>query len=836
MAADEKNPAIPVNIEDEMRTSYLDYAMSVIVGRALPDVRDGLKPVHRRVLFAMHDLSNDATKPPKKSARIVGDVIGKYHPHGDSAVYDTMVRMAQSFSMRYPLIDGQGNFGSIDGDPAAAMRYTEVRMARITAEMLADIEKETIEMVPNYDESTEEPSVLPARIPNLLINGSSGIAVGMATNIPPQNLGEICDALKLLIEDPELTVDDLLGTVKGPDFPTGGIIYGRSPILSAYRTGRGILQVRARCVTETNERTGRSKLIVNEIPYQVNKARLIEKIATLVNEKKLEGISDLRDESDRDGMRIVIELKKDAVPLVVLNNLYKHTPMQESFGIILLALVGGRPRLLNLKEMLVEFLEHRKEIITRATAFDLRKAEARLHLLEGLKIALDNLDAVIKLIRAAPDGATAREQLIERFGLSEIQAQAILDMRLQRLTGLERDKIIAEYQETLKLIERLRQILSDEHEVLKIIAAELAEIKDKYGDERRTEIVDSSSEFCAEDMIADEEMVVTVSHDGYIKRNPVAMYRVQGRGGKGRTGASTKGDDFIADMFTAKTHHYILFFTNQGRVYWKKVHELPQAGAVARGKAIVNLLPLQPGESLSAFLPVREFDDSHFVLFATARGVVKKTPLVDYSRPRASGIIAINLAEDDELISVRLTDGNQQVALATRGGMLVRFDEREARPMGRGAGGVRGVSLGADDSVVGMEVVRPGSTLLTLSQNGMGKRSPIDDYRLIRRGGRGVSTMKTSAKTGPVVGVLQIENNDDEVMIVTDGGKMIRIGMDRVRVLGRNTQGVRLVSLGEGESVVSVAAVAEKEDSAVLGEDEVLESDAASAPAQDEQE
>jgi DNA gyrase subunit A len=821
VAADEKNPPIPINIEDEMRTSYLDYAMSVIVGRALPDVRDGLKPVHRRILFAMHDLSNDATKPPKKSARIVGDVIGKYHPHGDSAVYDTMVRMAQDFAMRYPLVDGQGNFGSVDGDSAAAMRYTEVRMARITAEMLADIDKETVEFVPNYDESTEEPSVLPSRIPNLLINGSSGIAVGMATNIPPQNFSEICDALQLLIADPNLEVDDLLGTVKGPDFPTGGIIYGRSAILSAYRTGRGILQVRARCVTETMEKSGRERLVVNEIPYQVNKARLIEKIAGLVNEKRLEGISDLRDESDRDGMRIVIELKKDAVPLVVLNNLYKHTQMQDSFGIILLALVGGRPRLLNLKQMLVEFLEHRKEIITRATAFDLRKAEARLHLLEGLKIALDNLDAVIKLIRAAPDGATARTQLIERFGLSEIQAQAILDMRLQRLTGLERDKIIAEYQEVVRLIERLRQILSDEREVLGIIAADLTELKEKYGDARRTEIVESSSEFSAEDMIADEEMVVTVSHEGYIKRNPVSFYRVQGRGGKGRTGAGTKGDDFIADMFTAKAHHYVLFFTNKGRVYWKKVHELPLAGPSARGKAIVNLLPLQPGESLSAFLPVREFDESHFVLFATAKGVVKKTPLTDYSRPRAAGIIAINLAEDDELISIRLTDGNQQVALATRGGMLVRFDEREARPMGRGAGGVRGVALSTDDRVVGMEVVRPGSTLLTLSRNGMGKRSPIDDYRLIRRGGRGVATMKTTAKTGPVVGVLQIENGDDEVMIITDGGKMIRIGMDRVRVLGRNTQGVRLVSLSEGESVVSVAAVAEKDDGAEIDSSDV---------------
>ncbi len=795
-----------------MRTSYMDYAMSVIVGRALPDVRDGLKPVHRRVLFAMQDLGNDATKPPKKSARIVGDVIGKYHPHGDSAVYDTMVRMAQDFAMRYPLIDGQGNFGSIDGDPAAAMRYTEVRMARIAAEMLADIEKETVEFVPNYDDSTEEPSVLPAKIPNLLINGSAGIAVGMATNIPPHNLVEVCDAVQAVIEDPGVPIDDLIKIVKGPDFPTGGIIYGRRPIYDAYRTGRGIMQVRARCVTETDERTGRSKIIVNEIPYQVNKSRLIEKIAALVNEKKLEGISDLRDESDRDGMRIVIELKRDAVALVVLNNLYKHTPMQESFGVIMLALVNGRPRLCTLKEFLTEFIEHRKEIITRATAFDLRKAEARLHILEGLKIALDNLDAVIELIRKSPDAQTARTRLMDQFGLSEIQAQAILDMRLQRLTGLERDKIVAEYEEVRKLIEKLRRILSDEREVLAIISEDLVLLKEKYGDERRTEIVDSTSEISIEDMIVEEEMVVTVSHEGYIKRNPVSLYRRQGRGGKGITGAATKGDDFIAHMFTANTHEYILFFTNKGRVYWKKVHELPQAGRSARGKAIVNLLPLQPGETVSTYLPVREFVDTEFVLFATAKGVVKKTPLMDYSRPRTAGIIAINLADDDELIAVRRTDGNQQVALATRSGMLVRFDEREARSMGRGAGGVRGVALSEDDRVVAMEVVRPGSTLLTLSELGMGKRSSIDDYRLIRRGGRGVKTMNITAKTGPVVGVLQILGDDDEVVIVTGGGKLIRIGMDKVRVLGRNTQGVRLVRLEDGENVVSVAPVADKSE------------------------
>ena len=813
MAATGKNPALPVDIEDEMRRSYMDYAMSVIVGRALPDVRDGLKPVHRRVLFAMHELGNEWNKAPKKSARVVGDVIGKYHPHGDSAVYDTIVRMAQDFSMRYPLVAGQGNFGSIDGDPPAAMRYTEVRLARVAGEMLADLDKETVDFIPNYDETTHEPAVLPSKIPNLLINGSSGIAVGMATNIPPHNLVEICNALLAVIADPEIKLDSLLRIVTGPDFPTGGIIYGRQPILDAYRTGRGILTVRAQAGTETEERTGRTRIVVTEIPYQVNKTRLLEKIAELVNDKKLEGISDLRDESDRDGMRVVIELKRDAVPLVVLNNLYKHTPMQESFGIILLALVGGRPRLLGLKELLEEFLAHRKEIITRATAFDLRKAEARLHILEGLKIALDNLDAVIKLIRASKDAAAAKEGLLANFGLSEIQAQAILDMRLQRLTGLEREKILEEYRETQKTIERLKQILADESEVLNIIAADLEALKKQYGDERRTQIVDASSEITIEDMIVEEEMVVTVSHDGYIKRNAVSLYRQQRRGGRGKVGAATKGDDFIAHMFTASTHDYILFFTNRGRVYWKKVHEVPQAGRSARGKAIVNLLQLEAGEQLSAFLSVREFREDAYILFATARGIVKKTPLLEYSRPRSSGIIAINLSDGDELIAARLTTGEEQVALATQSGQLVRFKEDEVRPMGRGAAGVRGVRVGADDRMVAMEIVRPGATLLTVSANGMGKRSPIDDYRLIRRGGSGVRTMEVTPKTGPVVRVLQILSDEDEVMLVTNGGKMIRIAMRNVRVQGRITQGVTLFRLetGVGEQVVSVAPVVEKD-------------------------
>jgi len=808
-----KNPALPVSIEDEMRTSYMDYAMSVIVGRALPDVRDGLKPVHRRVLFAMSELGNEWNKAPKKSARVVGDVIGKYHPHGDTAVYDTIVRMAQDFSLRYPLVSGQGNFGSVDGDRPAAMRYTEVRLARIASDMLADIDKETVEFVPNYDETTHEPSVLPSKLPNLLVNGSSGIAVGMATNIPPHNLGEICDALLAVMEDPEIKIEKLLRIVTGPDFPTGGIIYGRQPIIDAYKTGRGVLTVRAKANTETEERTGRTRIVVTEIPYQLNKTRLIEKIAELVNDKKLDGISDLRDESDRDGMRIVIELKRDAVPLVVLNNLYKQTPMQDSFGIIMLALVAGRPRLLNLKQMLEEFIAHRKEIITRATAFDLRKAEARLHLLEGLKIALDNLDAVIKLIRGSKDTPSAKEGLMKSFGLSDIQAQAILDMRLQRLTGLERDKIMEEYRETQKTIERLRHILSDERELVKIIISDLEALRKQYGDERRTQIEDSSSEITIEDMIVEEEMVVTVSHEGYIKRNAVSLYRAQRRGGRGKVGATTKGDDFVAHMFTASTHDYILFFTNRGRVYWKKVHELPQAGRAARGKAIVNLLQLGPGEQLSAFLPVRDFPEDAYILFATAKGIVKKTPLLEYSRPRATGIIAINLTDGDELIAARLTTGNDQVALATRSAQLARFNESEVRPMGRGAGGVRGVNVDDDDRVVAMEIVRPGATLLTVSANGMGKRSAVDDYRLIHRGGGGVKTMNLTPKTGPVVGVLQILSDEDEVMIVTSDGKMIRIAMENVGVKGRNTQGVTLVKLDveAGEHVVSVAPVVEKE-------------------------
>ena len=809
----EKPSKIAVNIEDEMRTSYMDYAMSVIIGRALPDVRDGLKPVHRRVLYAMQDLGNTFNRGPKKSARIVGDVIGKYHPHGDAAVYDTIVRLAQDFSMRYPLIDGQGNFGSVDGDPAAAMRYTEIRMSRIAGEMLADIDKETVDFVPNYDDTTVEPSLLPSKLPNLLVNGSSGIAVGMATNIPPHNLSEVVDALQALIADSTLSVHQLMRFIKGPDFPTGALIHGRQPIIDAYTTGRGILTVRARAEIEVDEKSGKQRILVHEIPYQVNKARLIEKIAELVNDKKIEGISDLRDESDRRGMRIVIELKRDAIGEVVLNNLWKHTPMQDSFGVIMLALVDNRPRLLDLKQLLQLFIEHRKEIVTRATAYDLRKAEARLHILEGLKIALDNLDAVIALIRSAKDVEAAKHGLMSQFGLSEIQSQAILEMRLQRLTGLERDKIVQEYEETRALIKRLREILADDREVLKIVAQDLADLKKTYADERRTEIVDAATEIALEDMIVEEDMVVTVSHEGYIKRNPASEYRRQRRGGRGKIGAGTKGDDFVAHMFVASTHSYVLFFTNSGRVYWKKVHELPLAGRAARGKAIVNLLALGAGEGLSAFLPVREFVEGRYVVFATAKGVVKKTSLMDYSRPRTTGIIAINLDDQDELIGVRLTDGSQQIALSTRSGLLVRFAESEVRPMGRSATGVRGANLQGEDRVVSMEIVDPSASLLTVSENGYGKRTFIEEYRLVHRGAKGVITMNVTERTGPVVGVLQVTNDEEQIMLVTNAGKMIRISVGEIRQTGRAAQGVRLVNLGEDamEQVVSVAPVAREE-------------------------
>ena len=811
MEASLKSQKVPVYIEDEMRQSYMDYAMSVIVGRALPDVRDGLKPVHRRVLYAMYDMGNTWDKPYKKSARLVGDIIGKYHPHGDTAVYDTIVRMAQDFVMRYPFIDGQGNFGSVDGDSPAAMRYTEIRMARLAEEILADIEKDTVDFIPNYDDSLKEPAVLPSRIPNLLVNGASGIAVGMATNIPPHNIGEIVDGLVALVDNPGITIKELMKYIPGPDFPTAGFIHGKEPIVQAYSEGKGIVQMRGKAFTETLKRTGKEQIIISEIPFMVNKVRLIEQIAALVQEKKIEGISDLRDESDREGMRIVIELKRDAVSEIIINQLYKHTSLQESFGINMLAIVDGRPKLLNLRDALRAFLDHRKEVVTRRTAFDLRKAEERLHILEGLRIALDNLDAVITLIRNANDPKAAKEGLVASFGLSELQAQAILDMRLQRLTGLERDKILQEHKETVELIAKLLAILADEKEIYRIIVTELKDIKDKFGDERRTQIVARSEEISIEDMIVDEEMAVTISHEGYIKRNPVTLYRAQRRGGKGKIGTTTKEEDFVEYLIIASMHSYILFFTTTGKVYWVKVHELPQASRAAKGKPIVNLLNLEPGERVSAFLSVREFVEGRFIVFATKKGAVKKTDLMLYSNPRASGIRAIGLEDGDEVIGVRLTDGEQELILSTLDGQSIRFKEDQVRPTGRGTYGVLGIRLDSGDAVVSMEMLNRGASILTVSEKGYGKRTEMEEYRLQSRGGKGIITMKATEKTGRIVGGQQV-TDDDQLMLVTNNGKIIRLRMRDIRVIGRNTQGVCLIDVEEGERVVSLARVAEKEE------------------------
>jgi DNA gyrase subunit A len=802
---------LPVNIEDEMRKSYLDYAMSVIIGRALPDVRDGLKPVHRRVLYAMQQTGNDSDKPYRKSAKVVGEVLGKYHPHGDAAVYDTLVRMAQSFSLRYPLIDGQGNFGSIDGDPAAAMRYTEVRLAKLAHEMLADIDKETVDFIPNYDGSELEPVVLPSKLPNLLINGSSGIAVGMATNIPPHNLGEVVDALVMQVENPEVPLEDLMKALPGPDFPTAGFLHGTDGIRQAYATGRGSLQMRARAVIEPLPKKDRENIVVTEIPYQVNKARLIEAIAQLVNDKKIDGISDIRDESDRDGIRIVLELKRGENGQVVLNNLYAHTQMQETFGVILLGIVDNQPRVFKLKEMLHHFIEHRKEVVVRRTQYELRQAEERAHILEGLKIALDQLDEVIALIRAAKSPVEAKEQLRFRFKLSDRQAQAILDMRLQRLTGLERDKILAEYADTLQLIERLKAILSSEKKVLEIIVEELKELKKVYSDPRRTEIVRDVQHLSIEDMIADEEMVITCSFGGYVKRNPVASYRAQRRGGKGRIGMTTREEDFVQHLFIASTHDYILVFTSQGRVHWLKVHEIPQIGPTGKGKAIVNLLDLGPQEKVAALLAVREFDADRYVVMATKRGVIKKTELAAYSNPRSGGIIALSIDEGDDLLSVKLTDGSREVFLASGQGKSIRFPESDVRPMGRAARGVRGMRLAAGDSLVMMEVLdkdKPGD-ILTVCRHGFGKRTPLEEYRVQTRGGKGIINIRVTSKNGPAMGVNEVHDGD-EVMIVTQLGKIIRTTLDGVSRIGRATQGVRLIQLDEGDSVVSVAKLAER--------------------------
>jgi DNA gyrase subunit A len=811
MEATLKQQKVPVYIEDEMRQSFMDYAMSVIISRALPDVRDGLKPVHRRVLFAMYEMNLTHEKRYRKSAGVVGEVLKNYHPHGDTAVYDTIVRLVQDFSMRYPLVDGQGNWGSIDGDPPAAMRYTEIRMAELAEEILADIEKETVDFVPNYDDSLKEPTVLPSRIPNLLVNGASGIAVGMATNIPPHNLGEIIDGLVAMVENPDITIKQLMKHIPGPDFPTGGFIHGKEPIVQAYLEGKGIIQLRGKAFTETVKRTGKEQIIISEIPFLVNKTRLIEQIAALVQEKKIEGIADLRDESDREGMRIVIELKRDAIADIIINQLYKHTALQDSFGVNMLAIADGKPKLLNLKEALKAFLDHRREVVIRRTAYDLRKAEERVHILEGLKIALDHLDAVIRLIRASNDPKAAKEGLMQNFKLSEVQAQAILDMRLQRLTGLERGKILEEHKETVELIGKLRAILASEKEIYRLIVEELKEIKKKYGDERRTQIVAHSEEISIEDLIVDEDMAVTISHEGYIKRNPVTLYRAQRRGGKGKIGATTKEEDFVAYLFVASMHSYILFFTTIGKVYWIKVHELPQASRAARGKPIVNLLNLEPREKVSAFLSVREFQEGRYVVFATKNGLIKKTELMSYANPRSNGIRAIALEDKDEVIGVRLTDGQQEMILSTANGQSIRFKEDQVRPTGRGTYGVLGMRLDDGDAVVSMEILSLGADLLTVAENGFGKRTQIDEYRLQSRGGRGIITMKTTEKTGRVVGVQQV-TPDDQLMLVTNKGKIIRLRIKDIRVIGRNTQGVRLIDLDEGERVVSLARLAEKEE------------------------
>ena len=802
--------AIPVNIEDEMKKSYMDYAMSVIIGRALPDVRDGLKPVHRRILYSMNELNNDWDKPYKKSARIVGDVIGKYHPHGDMAVYDSIVRMAQDFSLRYTLIDGQGNFGSVDGDPPAAMRYTEIRMAKLTGELLADIDKETVDVVPNYDESLLEPSVLPSKFPNLLVNGSSGIAVGMATNIPPHNLIETINGLIALIDNPEISSGELMSHIPGPDFPTGGFIYGQEGIKAAYETGKGIIQLRARAIIERDRKGERESIIVTELPYQTNKAKLIEKIAELAQEKVIEGISGVRDESDREGMRVVIELKRNEVPEVILNQLYKHTQMQTSFGIILLAIHQNQPKLLSLKEMLHLFLQHRREVVTRKSLFELKKAEARAHILEGLKKAIDQIDAIIATIKASKAPKEARERLMDRFDLSEEQAQAILDMRLQRLTNLEQRKIVEEYEEMIKLINRLKDILASERLMLNVIKEELVSIRDTYGDERQTEIVDVAPEIKIEDLIAEEDMVVTITHTGYIKRNPISLYRSQHRGGKGKMGINVKEEDFVEDLFIASTHDYLLFFTDAGKIFWKKVHEVPQAGRITRGKAIINLLNLGPEEKVTAILSLKDFSPGKFITFITKKGTIKKTALEAYSNPRAGGIIALGLDEGDELISTKLTDGERHLFIGTKMGKAIHFPENQIREMGRTARGIRGIRLSKEDEVVGMEVVLPHTPLLTVTEHGYGKRSQASEYRTQNRGGSGIFTVKRTKKTGDVVGVKSI-TDEDELIIISNKGKIIRLRAADIPVQGRSTQGVRLITIEEGERVVAVAKLAEKE-------------------------
>lgn len=796
---------VPVSLEEEMKSSYIDYAMSVIVARALPDVRDGLKPVHRRVLFGMHELGVPHNKPYKKSARIVGEVLGKYHPHGDTAVYDSMVRMVQDFSLRYPLVDGQGNFGSVDGDSPAAMRYTEARLARIADEMLRDLDKNTVKFTSNFDESLQEPTVLPSYLPNLLINGASGIAVGMATNIPPHNLGEIIDGLVMIIDKPKTTPEELIKIVKAPDFPTGGIIYGYDGVRDALLTGRGRIVIRAKANIEVMK-NDRENIIITEIPYQVNKASLIEKIADLVREGKVEGISNIRDESDRDGMRIVIEMKRDGQPAVTLNQLFKHTQMQVTFGVIMLALVNGQPRVLTLQQMMQYFLEHRMDVLIKRTQFDLDAAERRAHILEGYIIALDNIDAVIQTIKKSRDTETAKNSLMRKFKLSEIQAKAILDMRLQRLTGLERQKIEDEYKEVLKFIEKLKGILTNEKRRWSIIRDELLVLRERYADERRTKIEMQLKEFKLEDIIAEEDVVVTISHAGFIKRFPVSGYRRQGRGGKGVTGAGTREEDFIEHMFVASTHHYIMFFTDRGKCYWLKVHEIPEGGRATKGRSILNLIEKDKEEKITAFVSVKDFTDDKYIVMATEQGTVKKTVLSAYSNIRKGGIIAINLSGNDRLIEAKLSEGKNDIVIGTRDGMAIRFNEKDVRDMGRTATGVRGIRLGKKDVVIGMLVIRNATTLMVVTEKGFGKRSEIDDYRITKRGGKGVITVKTSDRNGKLIAMKEV-NDADELVIITTGGMVIRQAVHELRVMGRNTQGVRLIRLNEGDDIADIARV-----------------------------
>jgi DNA gyrase subunit A len=820
----------PVNIEDEMKRSYMDYAMSVIIGRALPDARDGLKPAHRRVLYGMKSMGLSATRGYRKCAKIVGEVMGNFHPHGDASIYDTLVRLAQDFNMRYPLVDGQGNFGSVDGDPPAAMRYTEARLQALADDMMADLDKETVDFSPNYDETTEEPTVLPAPFPNLLVNGSAGIAVGMATNVPPHNLQEVVDGCIWLIEQTYLKrpadaeekdaevltrgtkLKELIKLIPGPDFPTGGFILGRGGIVQAYSTGRGAVQMRAKSQIETHKKGDKVSLVVTEIPYQVNKKNLIERIADLVREKVIEGISDLRDESDREGMRIVIELKRGEVPEVVLNNLYKHTPLQSSFGIIMLAIVGGRPKVLNLLELIESFVEFRREVVRRRTEFELKKAEARYHILEGLKIALDQLDAVIKLIRGSKTVPEARDGLMTNFGLTQIQSQAILDMQLQRLTGLERQRILDELADLLKTIERLRAILASDRLLMQIIVDELREVRSKYGDERRTTIIEGeSSELSVEDLIAEEDMAITVSNTGYVKRTAISTYRNQRRGGKGRIGMRTRDEDFVSHLFVASTHAYIMIFSDRGRAYWLKVHEIPDVGPGGKGKSIANLVSMEEGEKIAALVAVKEFDDSHFVVMGTRKGVVKKTALSAFSNPRAGGIIAMGVEEGDAVIAAEVTDGSAEVFIGTRHGMAIRFPETDVRPMGRTAYGVRGISLRDDDYVVAMVEVRPGGTLLSVTEHGFGKRTEIEEYRVQSRGGVGIINIATTDRNGEVVGVAHVQEGD-ELLLITQQGMILRMQTNDVRAIGRATQGVKLIDIETEDRVVSIAKLAERDE------------------------